>query len=190
VKSTLLIRLLMLCIAAPCAAQSLDIGGVELTLGADANAARDRLERKFRLRVDSTCAECTSGKYQLVAMARGVGGLQGTVSVSQQRIGTITKYFVDAATNDFRKTYTAAVKELYGRGGSVCSMQNRTLDPIGDSTVAYVTNDLATGSRNIAFGNFISRIETQCGRYRLSLQLPASKANRIELSLKVADEYP
>jgi hypothetical protein len=188
-KTTAAVLVMLLCCIAPVSAQSLDIAGVGFTLGSNAESAVGRLTPHSRVLVDSACDGCGRGTYRLSAMGKPSGGLQGVLFVTKYRITSITK-FHDISTGDPRKAYTDALRELREQGGSECTMRTLTLNSDGDSTISYVATYAETGSRTVARGDFISKIETRCGMYRMLLELPSSPRSAFGLSIELASAAP
>jgi hypothetical protein len=189
-KNALLI--LSLAMVARVDAQSLDIRGMEFTLASDADSALARLSAKFQLRKDTSCSECSNGRYRLWAMSRGAGGLQGSILIANNRVQSITKYYTDSAVartgyGDIRIVYSAGMRELHSRGGDNCSMRNRT---VRDLNQPNVVNDLSTGLRFEIASDAISGIETDCGKYRLLLQLPHQRSQFAFLWLELTNDPP
>jgi hypothetical protein len=181
--------IMLLCCLAPVGAQSLDIGGVGFTLGSNAASAAGRLVPHSQVLIDSVCDGCGRGTYRLSAMGKPSGSLQGMLFVTEHRITSITKFY-NISSGDPRKAYTDALRELRELGGTACSMRTLTLDSTGDSTVSHIATYAETGTRTVARGDFISKIETRCGMYRMLLELPSSPRSTFGLSIELAGVAP
>ena len=189
-KSALL--MLSIAIGSRIEAQSLDIRGVEFTLGGVADSALARLSSRFQVRKDTSCSECRGGRYRLFAMSRGAGGNEGSIIVANNRIHSITKYYADSLIGrtgygDIRIVYTAGMKELHSRGGDSCSTRNLT---VRDLNQPNVLEDWPTGIRFEVGSDAIAGIETDCGKYRLLLQLPHQRSQFAFLWLELTNDPP
>lgn len=123
--------------------QSLDIGGIELTIGQDVAVATQRLAL-YRV-VYSQESNIWSVSQRVGSDYQWLGHIEG----KDGKITGISKDFV-IRERDIATAYTAALRELHRRGGETCLVNN----------VEY-SDDLYRS------------VETKCGAYHVSLLLPS-----------------
>jgi hypothetical protein len=153
-------RLIMLCCIALLAgssrlpAQSLDIGGIELTIGQPIETALAKLSGVYAVRFDDT----DSGDWKTwnVETKEGDKSL-GAVSSVGGKVALIQKDYHFPSTGDVPPMYTTAMTETQRRGGKVCT-----------------TKTPRTGSDSM-----IRMITTDCGKYTLTLHLPKIIGSRL-----------
>lgn len=175
-------------VAFPVRGQSLDLGGVEITLGADADSTHRLLASKFLIETDSGRRGSNPNQYQLVALPRGPGSTLGWVEVRAHRVVTITKLYRDFDyANDFRRMFSAGIQEIHTRGGEECTTRFPPVDATATSVNRY---DLATGEWTTVPGSLIAGIETDCGRYRLVVLFPAGTTGILGLYLRLTSDSP
>ena len=130
--------------ARPLCAQSLDIGGIELRIGQPTEAVISQLRVAYILTYQDEV------KRWLVSQQEG--SLQVSLGQFDSRDGVVTfiaKDYHVRQPSDLAHIYTTGMRETQRRGGSAC-----TTVPLAWSDNVFLT------------------IETNCGRYKLSLGLP------------------